>query len=204
MANMKSWMMAAICLCGAGCLASCTGNAGTDKTAADTVAVENVDRGADALAAVNRYMTDSIGKQYAEGEVCIPCVTVVATDEQNPDSILVWGDFWVYNYQVAGDTLKTVSGGSHPGMMCVQKTENGYTVTAFDQVEDGSGYDPSAKRIFGDKYDAFTAVNSDQQKREEARGRYIADYVKANNMAVKYYQDYGWPAVELKFDTKAE
>lgn len=150
------------------------------------------------LAAVDRYLVDSIGSRYTQGNVCIPCATVVGTDESSPDSVLVWGDFWVYNFTIAGDTLRTVSGGSHPGMMLVLRGDDGnYAVASFDQVVDGSGNLESAKRIFGDKYDAFHAVNSDQEKREEARKRFIADYVKANSLPVKCYQDYGWPVVQL-------
>jgi len=207
MKNMKSWMIAAILFCGAGCLVSCNGNADAgDKAASDTVAVDSAaNSGNDMLAAVDRYLVDSIGSQYSQGEMCIPCATIVATNQENPDSVLVWGDFWVYNFQTAGDTLKTVSGGDHPGMMCVQKMEDGtYKVTSFDQVEDGSGNLASAKRIFGDMYEAFHGINSDQENREQARGMCIAKYVKANNLPVKYYQDYGWPAVEIKFDDKVE
>jgi len=202
MANMKSWMLAAILFCGIGCLTSCNGNADADKTAVDTVAVDSTENDGDVmLAAVDRYLVDSIGKQYSQGEVCIPCVAVVATDQKNPDSVMVWGDFWVFNFQVVGDTLKTVSGGDHPGLMCVQKASDGtFKVTSFEQVEDGSGNQASAKRIFGDMYEAFHGINSDQETREELRGMSIAKYVKANNLPIKYYQDYGWPAIELKFD----
>ena len=83
-------------------------------------------------------------------------------------------------------------------MMTIQHIEGtGYTVTGFDQVGDGSNYLPSAKRIFGDKFDAFQAIYSNAEKREEFRAAQIADYVKAHELAVKYYQDYGWPAREI-------
>lgn len=82
-------------------------------------------------------------------------------------------------------------------MMHVKKTENGFEVTGFDAVEDGAGNMESAKRIFGDQYEAFHEVNSNQEKRESIRLQFIADYVKKNNLPVKMVQDYGWPAVEL-------
>ncbi|MBR3716885.1 MAG: hypothetical protein IKN19_02820, partial [Bacteroidaceae bacterium] len=86
--------------------------------------------------AIDRYLV-GIGKEYAAGEHCVPARSIVAVDEQDKSDIKVWGDFWVFNYNLVGDTLKCVSGGSHPGLMHVRKTDNGFEVTAFDQVEDG-------------------------------------------------------------------
>ena len=122
----------------------------------------------------------------------------MAVDETNANDILVWGDFWVFNYNQVGDTLKMVSGGNHPGLMHVRQTENGFEVTSFDRVADGSDNVPSAKRIFGDKYEAFQAFQSDDNKREQLRGEKLAEYVKKHNLSVTMYQDYGWPAKKLE------
>ena len=148
-------------------------------------------------AAVDDYLVNVIGKNYAEAEYCIPCPIFVSTDDGNKDDVLVWGDFWVFNYDVAGDTLKTVSGGSHPGLMHVKKTDNGFEVVGFDAVEDGAGNMESAKKIFGEHFDSFWEINSNQEKREDIRLHFIADYVKKHNLPVKMVQDYGWPAVAL-------
>ena len=196
MKTMKLWMCAAILICGVGFMGSCNGNAdkATEAAAEDTVAVENENP---VVTAVDRYLVDSIGKHYAPGQVCIPCADIVATNE-NPDSVLVWGDFWVFNYNLVGDTLKCVSGGSHPGLMTLKKNDEGkFVVTAFEQVEDGHGNEASAKRIFGDKYEAFHAINSNEDLRETHRAKFIADYLKANKLPYKYYQDYGWPVKEV-------
>ena len=121
------------------------------------------------FSAIDRYMSEVFGKQYAEGEYCVPIHNIVAVDESNAADILVWGDYWVFNYNQVGDTLKCVSGGSHPGLMHLQQTDKGFEVTAFDQVEDGSSFLPTAQKIFGDKYEAFQAINSDDKKREKLR-----------------------------------
>ena len=81
--------------------------------------------------------------------------------------------------------------------MHVKKTENGFEVTSFDVVADGSDNMPSAKKIFGDKFDAFWELNSNQEKREDMRLRFSSDYVKKHNLPVTMLQDYGWPAVAL-------
>jgi hypothetical protein len=99
---------------------------------------------------------------------------------------------------VVGDTLKTVSGGDHPGKMCLKKNEKGeFEVISFEQVEDGSNNLQSAKRIFGEMYEAFHSINSDQETREQVRAIFIAKYVKDNKLPVKFYQDFGWPAREI-------
>ena len=151
--------------------------------------------------AIERYLVKEIGSKYLEGEYCIPFQTVIAVDERNNDDILVWGDFWVFNYNLVGDTLETISGGSHPGLMHIKQTDTGFDVTAFDQVEDGSRNLPTAKKIFGDKYDNFHTVNSDKERRERHRAEVLATYVQKNNIPATKYKDYGWPVKNIPLET---
>lgn len=153
-------------------------------------------------AACYQYMAEVIGPQYAEAEISIPTVIIVHEDLTPEDEVLVYGDFWVENYNVEGDTLKTVSGGNHPGCMHVSKSD--YTVTAFDQVEDGGNFESSAKEIFGDAYDDFMKVYGDSEAREENRKITVSDYVNLNSLDIKYYQDEGWDPVELYHAPGAE
>ena len=101
-----------------------------------------------------------------------------------------------------GDTLKTVSGGSHPGLFHVQKKGDNYTVTAFEQVEDGAGNEASARRIFGENYDEYIGDNGCDQHGllEDIRYKTIKRYVKEHGLNVTMYKDYGWPAVPLNID----
>ena len=82
--------------------------------------------------------------------------------------------------------------------MHIRQTEKGFEVTAFDRVEDGSNYLPTAKKIFGDKFDAFQTINSDDVAREKLRAEGLAEYVRKKGLNATMYQDYGWPAQELK------
>ena len=186
------WMMAAILfLCGAS-VTGCKEKAPEPQPESDDVVEEE-----SYLMTIDRYLTENIGKQYAPGQVCIPSYSVIDVDESQPDDIKVWGDFWVFNYNLSGDTLKTVSGGSHPGLIHLQQAGKGYEVKAFDVVADGSDNLESAKKIFGDKYDQFHDINSNAKKREAVRARMIADYVKAHQISATMFQDYGWPVVAL-------
>ena len=199
--TLKMWMMAVILICSTS-MVGC-GNKNTKQpetkvqteTKAQTVA--EVKKESTCLTAVDDYLVNEIGQNYRQGDVCIPCAFVVNADESNMDDILVWGDFWVFNFDIAGDTLKCVSGGDHPGLMHVKKTENGFEVTSFDAVADGADNLPTAKKIFGEKFDAFQEINNDQVRREEKRMQITADYVKKHNLSAKLLQDFGWPAVEL-------
>jgi hypothetical protein len=194
MKKMKFWMMAAILFCGLGCMISCAPNKTVEKNAEKPMV--------DVQQLVDKYMVDSIGSQYSQGEVCIPCAIIVAcNNEPEVDTVRVLGDFWVFNYNIVGDTLKCVSGGDHPGLMLFVRDAIGdLKFLSFEQVEDGSGNLASAKRIFGDMYMAFQSINSDKETVEDGRSHFIADYVKKHNLPVKYYQDYGWPAREIPFE----
>ncbi len=145
------------------------------------------------------YLIDTYASQYPEAQVCIPCPVIVAEDESDKSDIRVYADFWVLNYDLNGDILENTSGGSYPGVMHLKSVDTaaGYEVTSMEVVEDGSGFTESAKKIFGDYYDAFTKVQSDDKLREETRAQIIANYVAANNLNITAYQDYGWDPVTL-------
>ena len=143
-------------------------------------------------AAISDYLVSEIGEQYQKGELCIPTLMMIHEEDG-----LFMGDFWVMWYNIVGDTLKCVSGGNHAGSMTMSKEDGKYKVTGFEQTVDGAGNVTSAKRIFGSYYDIYENVHSSEQVREAVRKEQLQEYVKRNNLKVRYYQDYGWPAVEL-------
>jgi len=186
-------------------MTSCNQNSKNEVKAVENDSIENDSTAKDSLlTAIEKYLIDGIGKQYSQGDMCIPSVSLVNVNQENPDSVMVLGSFWVYNYKQVGDTLKTVSGGSHPGMMHLRKTASGYEVTGFDCVADGADNLKSAKEIFGDHFDAFQALESNDKKRDEIRTQFIADYVKLHNLSVTMYQDYGWDPIQIKADSIAQ
>lgn len=190
--------VAAFALCGIMTMNSCKGSGESQSEAVEAQPAEVVDAQPNTyLTAIENYLTDSIGSHYGSGDVCIPSIVVIGVDSTQTDDMKVWGDYWVYRYTVVGDTLKMQSGGNHPGLMHVRKADLGYEVTAFDAVGDGSEFLPSARRIYGDKFRDFQAVQADQNTRERVRAAGIADYAQRNGLAVKYYQDADWPAQPL-------
>lgn len=150
-------------------------------------------------AAVYQYLVETISQNYEppEGTVCIPVVQIIEAETEDDGDVEVKGDFDIYNYTIEGDTLKMVSGGNHPGKMEVIPVGSGYSVKEFEGVQDGGSFEPSAREIFGDKYEEFMKVNGDQETREKIRGEIIANYVKANGLSVTKYQDEGWDPVDI-------
>ncbi|SKB89296.1 hypothetical protein SAMN06296386_10846 [Lachnospiraceae bacterium] len=144
-----------------------------------------------------KYLIDELGQWYEPADVCIPCPVIIHEDESNKEDIRVYGDFWIYNYDLDGDTLVNTSGGSHPGCIHLKATDEGYEVTGMDAVEDGSNYDPTAKKIFGEYYEDFIKEIGDTEKTEKIRAQIIANYVAANNLSITAYRDYGWDPVTL-------
>ena len=146
---------------------------------------------------ISDYLASEIGSQYLQGELCIPVLMMVAAEEMDSMNALVWGDFWVLWYNLSGDTLKCVSGGNHSGLMTISQQTDGLHVLSFEQTVDGAGNDASAKRIFGGHYDIYQNMHSNQDVREAVRREQLSEYVRRHNLPVRYYQDYGWPVVEL-------
>ncbi len=150
--------------------------------------------------AAYQYMAETIGPQYdrPEGAISLPIVRIIDTEVDSEDGDAeVYGDFWVFNYVIEGDTMKCVSGGAHPGKMELIQVGSGYAAKDLEVVKDGEAYMDSAKDIFEERYDDFEKISSDETGREELRAKGIATYVKVNNLPVTKYQDEGWDPVDL-------
>ena len=196
-------------------LTACGGNdteaeepaAEPEAEAEEFVEVESIDgsiygyAGEDAVeATVYEYVATEFAGNFdvEDGMVSIPTVTIIDKIENEDGSVDVLGDFWIDNYTVEGDTLVNQSGGDFPGKMHVVKDGDAYKVESFEAVGDGDQFEPTAKAIFGDKYDAFMKVNGDSEAREALRAETVATFVKANGLEVTKYQEYGWDPVELE------
>ena len=132
--------------------------------------------------AISDYLLREIAPYYRQGELCVPSLMMVREEDT-----CVWGDFWVFWYDIEGDTLKTVSGGSHPGRMTLTYENNQPQVVDFERVEDGSRFMPTAKRIFGDYLDIFMNMHSNESVREAVRREQLSEYVQQNNLNVHYF-----------------
>lgn len=147
--------------------------------------------------AIGDYLVNEIGEHYLKGEICIPTIAVVASELADSDYVPVLCDCWVFWYTPSGDTLKCVSGGNHSGLMSLELKDGKYRVSSFEQTTDGAGWEPSARRIFGSYYDVYQNIHSNQGVQEAVRREQLRYYLKRHGLHYGYYQDYGWPPVEL-------
>ena len=149
--------------------------------------------------AVYEYVATEIAKSYEPDEdtISIPVVYIIDKVENEDGSVDVAGDFQIDNYKVEEETLMTQSGGSHPGKMHLVPDGDYYKVESFEAVGDGDEFEPTAKAIFGDKYDEFMKINSDDETMPALRTETVKNYVQATGLAVTQYQDFGWDPVEL-------
>ena len=85
-------------------------------------------------AAVSAYSVKISSGSYILGDLAIPAPVIHQTEAVDDSHLLVYGTFWIFNYSLEGDTLYMQSGGEHPGIMTLEKTENGWTVAAFEQA----------------------------------------------------------------------
>lgn len=135
--------------------------------------------------AISDYLIREIGCQYLQGEICIPTLMMVAEEDS-----VVYGDFWIMWYNLAGDTLKMVSGGNHSGKMTIAESNGTFVVTTFEQTLDGAANEPSAKRIFGTHYDIYHSMHSNESVREAVWQEQLSEYIRRHNLSARYYQDY--------------
>lgn len=148
--------------------------------------------------AIGDYLVNEIGEHYLKGEICIPTIAVVASEQADSDYVPVLCDCWVFWYTPSGDTLKCVSGGNHSGLMSLELKDGKYRVSSFEQTADGAGWEPSARRIFGSYYDVYQNIHSNQGVQEAVRREQLRHYLRRHNISARFYQDYGWPAVEIE------
>ena len=146
---------------------------------------------------VYSYIVNEFSKNYEAADVSIPSPVIVKEDVLDNGDVDLYGDFWIYNYNLNADTLECVSGGSYPGCMHITKGEDGYKVRSFDIVGDGSDYDPTAKKIFGKYFEDFIKAEADEAKNQKDRAQIIANYVAANDLKITQFKDYGWDPVSL-------
>jgi len=170
-----------------------------DEHKADCIRYIEINRQEQALRKViSDYLVKEIGANYSQGELCVPVLMMVAEEKSDPLYANVFGDFWIFWYNISGDTLKTVSGGNHSGCMTLLESGNNLSVTDFEQTVDGAGNELSAKRIFGKHYEIYQNMHSNEDVREAVRQEQLSEYVHRHGLPVHYYQDFGWPAVKLQ------
>lgn len=156
-----------------------------------------------AEAAITEYMLAEAEESYdiQENEVVIPAFMFLRTEEGLNGSIRVYGNFWTMSYTAKDGILECQSGGENPGVFYLKKHGDRYDVDAFEAFGDGSEYEKDLNRICkgipGLKRKYLGCTDMGTKKNQDIRTRYIATYVKENQLDIKAYKDYGWDPIEL-------
>ena len=152
------------------------------------------------LTAIDDYFIKEIASHYEPAPYSVPFHNFLAVDDTDPQDILVWGDFWLMNYDLKGTTLLTRSGGNYPGLFHLAKTDDGFKVTEAKFVEDGERNGESVKEIFGVDDELLAAYNAASYDFNDCLLNSVMIYREANGTEIKAYEDYGWDPVTLDFD----
>ena len=150
-----------------------------------------------AEAAVWRYLISAYSETLDADtrDVTIPYAVFLAKDESDPEDIrlLFFGEVMCYNLE--DNILEMVSSTESSGAAHLKKTGDGFEVTSFDSVWDGTDYEKTAREIFGEHYEEF--INLDDETKQAARKQNIRDYVKENGLDVTAYMDFDAEPVNL-------
>jgi len=137
------------------------------------------------------------GGAFESGDVMIPNFVIFRVKDEDPDYVRVWGNFWLMNYELEGQSLQTKNGGSFPGKFTLRRKDGIYQVSERDMVGDGSDYQKDAERVFGEDDELFSAWSTQDQVTEENRKKTIQRYAEEWGLPLTSYQDPGWDPVLL-------
>lgn len=132
-----------------------------------------------------------------QGAVEIPTPNIVKIDDTDKNDIKVYGNFWIYGYQMYGTIFNTKNAGANPGCYHL-KDENGkITVLSKEIAEDGSNNWSSLVKICGGDEELAKKVmnNLPQDEDEKLRLDYAKMYAKENKLKLSGIKDYGWPVI---------
>ncbi len=154
------------------------------------------------VAAVCDYLVTEESKSYYLPEteyVVVPTVKILG-EEKSGDETLVFGKFAIYVYAENGEILECVSGGNMVGCMHLQEENGAYIVTEVQWALDGGLYDDSLKEMTADYPQYYEGLSTGYAEGEQAalRMELLSMYVKDNQLAIKYYKDYGWDPVAIE------
>lgn len=141
-----------------------------------------------------------------QGAVEIPTPKIVKIDDSDKKDIKVYGDFWIYGYQMFGTIFNTKNAGSNPGCYHLKDEDGKITVISKEFAEDGSNNWSSLVKICGNDEELAKKVSNrlSQEEDEKLRADYAKMYAKANNLKLSGIKDYGWPVILFNDISDAE
>ena len=152
----------------------------------------------DYLKAITDDMVLTAGESFIDqSAVEIPTPYIVKTDASDKNDVKVYGDFYIYGYEMFGTIFNTKNGGSYPGCYHLKDEDGKITVINREIAADGSdNWSSMVKICGGDESLAKEVMNAPQNDKDNAnRILYAKMYAKANNLKLSGIKDYGWPVI---------
>lgn len=149
------------------------------------------------LEAITDHMVTEAKKFFGgQGALEIPTPYIVKTDDSNDNDVKVYGNFYIYGYELYGTIFHNKNGGSFPGCYHLKKESDGYSYIRHEIAEDGSKNYESLVKICGGDEDLAKAIFSVANEEDAAtRIKYVKMYRDANNLRISGIKDYGWPII---------
>ena len=147
-------------------------------------------------AAYNYLSFDAIEAVDPE-HVLIPYANIVDVDDNDPENVLVYGDYYLWEFEKDDDTFVAVSASHIPGVIHMRQIGD-----KDDAIYDGLSMDQcltddEVEELFGQYYEHYLTLSSDEEMRDAGIAGNIADYIKANDLSVTKYQLYPGSVEEL-------
>lgn len=148
-------------------------------------------------AAAYDYLAFEKEKGTDPNHALIPYVHLIAIDDTNEKDVLMYGDYWLWEFEKQDDMLVAVSGGHCPGIIHAERFgDPGTGIYSAESMEEAFT-DDDVKELFGEHYWDYLRIASDEETREQGMAQVIADYVSANDLPVTKYQFPGEEPKEL-------
>ena len=139
-------------------------------------------------AAAYDYLSHNYIQPQGSSNTVIPYVDIIGEDYSDPNDVLVYGSYYLFEFEKDGDTIVAVSGGHYPGIIHMEMTgdhDNAlYYANSFDTCLSESEIEP----MFGDYYDDYVKASNDTDKSDAGLAQVIADYVHANGLSITKYR----------------
>lgn len=140
----------------------------------------------------------AVGKEHfgEQGAVELPTPYIVKIDDSDKNDIKVYGDFYIYGYDMNGTIFNCKNAGSFPGCYHLQEKDGDVTFVSKEIAEDGSNNYSSLLKICGNDEDLVKTIYSVvENDKEKTRIEYVKMYANTNNLRVYGIKDFGWPVI---------
>ena len=148
-------------------------------------------------AAAYNYLSFDVEELSDLEHVLIPYVNIVDVDDSDPEDVLVYGDYYLWEFEQIDDTLCAVSSSHIPGIIHMTQIGEGDVADYYGNSMDQGLTDDEVEELFGEYYEHYLTITSDDDAWRSGMATIIADYVKANSLSITKYQLDGDSALDL-------